>query len=62
MKIEQSQILLIEALLDGELTGEDLLSAMELLDSSKELQSIYNTLKAQKHAFKHAFFQSHQQN
>lgn len=53
----QSQILLIEALLDGELSGQDALTAIKVLNSSYEMKQLYNSLKEQKEAIKHAFLE-----
>ena len=57
MKIQQSQMLLIEALLDGELSGQELLTAMTVLNTSEDLKLLYERLKEQKEAIKIAFLQ-----
>ena len=56
MKIPQSQIMLVEALLDGELKGQELLSALRVLSSSPELKHLYDTLKEQQESIRQAFF------
>ena len=55
MRLSHTDMMIMEAFLDGELAGEELSKAESLLKNHPELKMFYNILKAQKKAVKCAF-------
>lgn len=55
MRISSPQVLMIEAYLDGELAGDEVIQMQDMMDTHPELQQLYDILKSQKEAIKWAF-------